>query len=319
MDADVYECPDYFRPGAGFRITLDDSAGNLQLVVTRPILPFTSSQVVVARLASKDAGTKCSLPLGSSVVVKTFDPRFLKRRGPDEDDQPWSYAAELVGFARHHTQLKHVCQQPQPDARSPADWEEFYFQRMAADHAAEVAAYRALRPLQGQGVPVFFGSGTLDLAHCIAPPRAFSPGLILIEHIADAANLRDIDPRLLRAPLVAALLETVRALGPLGVVHGDLNFTNFLFAPAGRPARAVLIDFADALCRAPGCSDAEWARTVAQYRNVHETRARIAMRFRIADLRVPEGCRVEDIPGLEDGATDRTPTLPPSELPKAKR
>ncbi|GJE96773.1 hypothetical protein PsYK624_129790 [Phanerochaete sordida] len=317
MSANLSQCPAYLKPGAELDIVLDGADGTLHVVIDHPVLPFTSSQVIVARLVSKSPHTPCKLALGSNVILKIFDPRFLKRRGPDDDEQPWSYEAELEGFKRHKGQLTRWCRTQHPDILGMDKWEEFYFLRMSSDHAAEVEAYRRLRPLQGRGVPVFYGSGTLDLTHT-APPRAFSPRLILLEQITDAVDLADIDPLLLHAPLVEALLETVGALGPLGVAHGDLNFTNYLFTPARSPRRAVLIDFADSVCRAPGASDEEWAREVEEHGVVRETRVRLAMRFAVAGVRVPECCR-HDIPDLVDRDTmmQPTPTFPPPPMTEA--
>ncbi|EKM54081.1 uncharacterized protein PHACADRAFT_97039 [Phanerochaete carnosa HHB-10118-sp] len=298
MNAEPPQCPAYLATGAELSIELEDSAGTLRMAVVHPVLPFTSSQVVVARLSSKDTATACRLAPGLSVVLKIFDPRFLKRRGPDDDDQPWS-EAELEEFQRHKGELTRWCQTLHPDALGMDNWEEFYFLRMYSDHAAEVEAYRMLHPLQGCGVPVFYGSGTLDLSRT-APPCAFNPRLILLEHIADAVSLRDIDPLLLSAPLVESLLDTMQRLGALGVAHGDLNFTNYLFTPARRPTRAVIIDFADSVSRRPDSTDEEWTRLVEEYGVMRETRIKIAMRFTIAGLRVPAACSPEDLPGFGD-------------------
>lgn len=299
MNTEQSQYPAYLAIGAELNIELEDSTGILRLTVVHPMLPFTSSQVIVARLSSKDTAAACRLAPGSIMVLKIFDPRFLKRRDPDDDDQPWSHEAELEGFNRHKGELTRWCQTPHPDVLGIDNWEEFYFLRMCSDHAAEVEAYRRLHPLQGCGVPVFYGSGTLDLSRT-ASPRAFNPRLVLLEHITDAVDLRDIDPLLLSSPLVESLLGTVQRLGTLGVAHGDPNFTNYLFTPARRPTRAVLIDFADSVSRKPDSTDEEWARLVEEYDVVRETKIKIAMRFTIAGFRVPEACSPEGLPDFGD-------------------
>lgn len=308
MDADQSDCPAYLKPGAELSIELGDPAGAVRAVVVRPMLPFTSSQVIVARLSSKAPDAAFQLPTGTVFILKIYDPRFLKRRGPDDDDQPWSYAAELEGYRRHKGQLTHWCQFPHPDVVGMDNWEEFYFLRMCSDHAEEVEAYRRLRPLQGHGVPAFYGSGDLDLSGTDIP-RAFNPHIIMLEHINDAVDLLDIDPGLLTAPIIQSLLDTVQQLGELGVAHGDLNCTNYLFAPANRPARAVLIDYADSVCRKADSTDEEWERLVAEYRVVRETKIKIAMSFKIAGLEAPRESLLGGLQELTD--FDLTPTSSP--------
>ncbi|KAJ7220780.1 hypothetical protein GGX14DRAFT_432054, partial [Mycena pura] len=111
---------------------------------------------------------------------------------------------------------------------------------------SESSAYERLASRQGTTIPRCLGSGTCSLA---SERRAISPHVLLLEYIQDA------------------LMQTARRFGELRVVHTDLNPGNILFAPAARPTRAVVIDFAESGVRGEDEDSDYWAETLRQGRD----------------------------------------------------
>lgn len=283
--------PPYLQPGSRITINLADSAGTLHATVSRG-LPITTSQLVVARLDEKAQHSSISLSVGSEFVLKIFDPRFIKRRF-NHDNIPWSYEAEEAATHRHHCSISNWQWRSPPESEDPAvDWEEYYYVRCSNMRFFEVAGYSRLVALQGSGVPVFYGYGSLDLSNT-TPPRAIQPPVILIEYIQDAVTLKDVDARLLSRPLIRSLLDTVQRIGELGVCHGDPNYGNILLAPAHQPVRAALIDFDDCIWYDSGITWEDWCVEVASNGEVRETKRKIRKRLEDAGLEVPEECRPE--------------------------
>ncbi|KAJ7221682.1 hypothetical protein GGX14DRAFT_353219, partial [Mycena pura] len=135
--------------------------------------------------------------------------------------------------------------------------------------------------LQGNTIPRCFGSGTRSLA---SERRAISPHVLLLEYIQDAKCLEDIDPSVVDRSLGLALMKTARRFGELGVVHTDLNSSNILFAPAARPTRAVVIDFADSGVREEDEDSDYWAETLRQARDFRVMGSRLKRYLGMTDL-----------------------------------
>jgi len=97
-------------------------------------------------------------------------------------------------------------------------------------------------PLQGSGVPLFLGTGTLKLEG-----RVFTPPFILLEYIPDVISYEDIAERP-NASVLALLREAVDRLPELRVLHNH-HKRNILFSPSSDPTRAVIIDFGQTTLR----------------------------------------------------------------------
>jgi serine/threonine protein kinase len=129
------------------------------------------------------------------------------------------------------------------------------YQQMERAFRNEVESCQRLRGLEGQGVPLFLGSGRLLLEG-----RSFSPHVVLLEYIQDAVTLKDIAVRP-KPSIISSLAKTVSAFGALGVTHNDLTLDNILFTPYDQPTRAIIIDFGAAEC-CEDESDEEWSYIV---------------------------------------------------------
>ena len=115
----------------------------------------------------------------------------------------------------------------------------------------ECKAYSRLQHLQESGdIPRFLFSGD------IIPPdeRALRIPAIIISYIPDALPLNNQSltyPNVLTPDLCTSFLRTVDSLPDYGVIHGDINPHNVLFAPSSDslPERVVIIDFGEAPLR----------------------------------------------------------------------
>lgn len=141
----------------------------------------------------------------------------------------------------------------------------------------EVTGYSRLAPLQGSSVPSFYGHGSVDLSH--TTPRRAIPPVVLVEYIDNAITLKDVDARLLTRPIITSLVDTVQRLGELLVCHSDPNYRNYLLAPADRPTRAGVIDFADCFWTAPDETEEEWSEQVLSEGEVREMKRKIRDRL----------------------------------------
>lgn len=108
-------------------------------------------------------------------------------------------------------------------------------------------------------VPSFYGHVNLAV---IDPARAVHPPAILIEYIENAVTLKDVDARLLDHALIRSFIGAINIMGSLGVGNNALNPGNFLFAPAWKPSRILLIDWANAGIHEPHTTDEQWEEYV---------------------------------------------------------
>ncbi|KAM5545664.1 hypothetical protein V8D89_000702 [Ganoderma adspersum] len=251
------EASPVFFPGQ--TVTLQTADRTLTLTIDRPFAPFTKAVVLLAR--SPELGP-------DPVVVKIYDPRFLDDRlldTPHSPARPWSLEAERAADAIWNEPFheRYLYEEAPPEDASPGivvQWEKHF--RMLSigcfKDEREVYMYDRLRPLQGSAIP------RLLLAATVIPPdeRAFQPPALVIEYIPDAVSLCDVPADLVTRELCAALLRTVDSFAGLGVVHGDMNWNNVLFAPSDRPTRMVVIDFGCGGVRREDQGDDDWQESV---------------------------------------------------------
>ena len=278
----------YSMPGSALLINLADPGGSLRATVDH-VFPPTICDVLVATVSYQAPQTRCNLSVGSKFVLKIYDPRYT-RRSEAEDSPEWSYSAERDAFPAHGGRLTRDIFGSSPSDTGCGSWEEYWFLRVAGVHDWEVQAYNHLKPLQGTGVPLMYGSGNLDLSE-IDPRRTISPPVILMEYIEDAAPLHEVDPRVLSPPVIQSLLDTMHRLPDFGVCHDDLNPGNMLFAPANKPVRAVLIDFGDCAIRKPEQSDEDWEVEILTIRGKAAVMWQVGRRFSDEGLGPPKECQ----------------------------
>jgi hypothetical protein len=262
--------PEYLLPGAVITVDLKqndltETGAGLQAQITHVFTPFTLGQVLVARLSHLTTlPNGMVLPESSYILLKIYDPRFceLRHRGDEEDWQPWNVEAERKAAA---TRAPCDGEPELPGTIAPEDpegYEEWYFQYSEVQFAAETTAYSLLKNLLGDGIPIFFGAGSLQL-----PDRHISPRVALLEYIPDSRTLKDMGPALVTPALAQTMAGVVKRFAAYGVVHADVNPSNILFSPYKRPTRGVIIDFAAAIIRADTKED-EWTETVRSENDV---------------------------------------------------
>ena len=248
--------PSYYSSGS--RLSLQFATGVASVTVVEPFTPFTMSQVLLVLMNN--------LP----IVVKVYDPRFLDHRKASRRSlaRPWNFDIEIETIRRTT---------PDPNfefALHPGDddrvgWEIWYYQQMECAFRNEVESYKRLHQLQGHGVPLCLGSGTLNL-----PGRALSPHVLLLEYIPDAISLQNIIVRPDQS-VIASLLRTVNAFAAMDVSHNDINSSNVIFSPSNYPTRAVIIDFGHSYLRDDEL-DEDWEGIVCQSDDVGYLKRRLA-------------------------------------------
>jgi hypothetical protein len=269
------DVPDYYLPNS--RLSLHFPQCDLLVIVVRAFTPFTMQQVLLVQTLQDYP----SIPSGSYVISKVYDPRFYTHRFKYEPYLLWSYSSEVKAAEKRPSQpIAEFQPWIWPDEGDSVGWEEWYYQNAELAFHSESEAYRLLAPLQGTRIPRCFGTGTLTPPE----PRAITPRVLLLKYLPDAKRLADVDPSSITPSLVKSLIETARAFGPLGVVHTDFNPGNILFIPGDSPSRAVIIDFGSAGVREEGCSDEEWEAIVAENDDVHWIEVRLKQELGLEDL-----------------------------------
>ena len=264
--------PDYYHPGSQLsaKIMNGGLVTDAFYTVIDAFTPFTMSQVLVVRANHKSQ---------SCVILKVYDPRFFSHRFRGRIQHPWSYDAEKEA-ARQRATLNEpfdfVFPLERPEDDDKVGWEEWYYQQAEVFANREVTAYRHLTPLQGQGIPECFGSGTLNLTG-----RAITPHVLLLEYFPHAQTLKGITANLITQPIIDSLIITASRFGPLGVTHSDPNTGNFLFVVGqdGAVCHAVIIDFGSSYLREQE-SDEDWALIVRQQADVRFLKLRLEAKLR---------------------------------------
>lgn len=254
----LMDTPQYYHPDRQLRIRC--AGGHVVLTIVQAFLPFTTSQVLLTRLEENLA--QIPLPVGAHLIAKVYDTRFIHHR--TVFGKPWSYAAEEAAARRHGGVSKPDASMPSaPNTDDAVDWEGFYFRQGAAMFWSEVKAYERLESMQDLAVPRLYGVGSVDLSD-MGCPRAVVPPALLMQYIADARSLEDLDPHLISRPLLDSALQTVQKLTVLGVLHGDLNGSEILCYPAHHPVHAFFIDFGNSRSRKEDEGNEQWAEAVLE-------------------------------------------------------
>ena len=121
--------------------------------------------------------------------------------------------------------------------QAAAMFEESLYRMMLESYNMERSAYQALASMQGRHIPRLYAYGTVQTQ----PARALNPPFVLIEYIANAVKLSEMNERLSSdvQKMAADLCSAVDQFASLGVVHTDINRKNILIALD----RVVIIDF----------------------------------------------------------------------------
>jgi hypothetical protein len=190
---------------AGSQLCLQLATGIISVTVVNAYTPFAISQLLLILLND--------LP----IIAKVHDTRFLSHRSGTKNmpPHPWSYEFEVEAI-RQTNPNPNLEFAPHPASRvgevsSSANGTRF---------RNEVESCQRLRCLEGQGLPLFLGSGSFLLEG-----RSFSPHVVLLEYIQDAVTLKDIAVRP-KPSIISSLAKTVSAFGVLGVTHNDLTLDN---------------------------------------------------------------------------------------------
>ncbi|KAF7798741.1 hypothetical protein EIP86_009966 [Pleurotus ostreatoroseus] len=252
------DTPLSYLPGRPLRIRCEN--GYVALTVVQPFLPFTTSQVLLTRL--EEATPIIPLPVGSYVVAKVYDTRYIHHR--TVFGKPWSRAAEEAAAQRHCGVSKPGLQMPlAPETDDAVDWEEFYYRQSTAMFWNEVQAYDRLQVMQDLSIPRLYATGSVDVADT-AELRAITSPVLLMQHITDVQSLENLDAHLISRPLLESALQTVQRFTMLGVLHGDMKASEILCYPARRPMHAFIVDFGNARIRGKEERDEQWAEAVLE-------------------------------------------------------
>ncbi|KAJ7762740.1 hypothetical protein DFH07DRAFT_402783 [Mycena maculata] len=254
-----------YQPGAQISLNLrscadDKTERNVQATVAKAFTPFTMSQVLLVDI---NPPIPDNLPVANaSFILKVYDPRFLQHRKGTKSSapHPWTLAAENTAARRRAFGANTFLPTWWPDDADAAGWEEYYHGNLQQMFKNELSAYTRLLPLQGQSVPLCHAHGTLVLPS--PAKRMVVPRVLLLSYVP-GPSLRSVNPSRI-APIVArGLLDTIRAMGQLGVIHDDLRSDNVLLSPSDEPSRAFVIDFGSSEVRAHQTDD-EWDWTLAE-------------------------------------------------------
>ena len=247
-----------FSPGATISFVTPHHPSTIPVTVIRPFLPFTKSVALLVR--SKELGP-------DDVVLKIFDPRYLDERVTRTQRQPWTLAKEKAALSLRRDvdyTFEDLLRDDVDDATRSIWWENTFQLNYRESYNNECRAYNCLLEYQGTAIPRFLFSGI------IIPPdeRALTPiQAIVIEYIPDALTLgsRELTADKLTPEVCGPILRALDDFPNRGVLHVDINYTNVLFAPAGRPRRGVIIDFGKCIFREDNQSHTDWINDVLTY------------------------------------------------------
>ncbi|EKM53671.1 uncharacterized protein PHACADRAFT_176081 [Phanerochaete carnosa HHB-10118-sp] len=215
-------------------------------------------------------------------IVKIFDPRFMR----NARRCPWRHIAEAKAARIHGGQLQFDPRE-RPDGpdvdyeESPQKCELAHFRVAAWMHHNECLAYKHLARLQGSTVPIFYGSGTLDLSGT-KPPRAVNPFVIFLEYIHDAIPLATIDPLRLTEPLMRSFINSGDCLSSEGVIDAGASWADILLVPAHNPTRVVVIDFANSWTRDAAADGGDWEGGKREWPMEQPRKAMLSVKFKTA-------------------------------------
>lgn len=238
----------YYSPGRYLLLNVNGSEENF--IITQAFTP-TNSQVVVAR-PLRDI-PRLRLSSTTDVILKIYDHAVISYRGRRHPLNV-NIEAALTKSRKDPHVIKMVYETP--DCDDEETWEEWYFRRMQLIAWEETQAYQRLVPFQGNMIPFHYGSAELELQKIAG--RTASVQVAILEYVRDASDLKDTPKAKITDTFQQSLLEAAKAFGRMGVIHGDLDAHNILFAPSYAPTRVVIIDFGMAHVKEDGETQAEW-------------------------------------------------------------
>ncbi|EIM87876.1 uncharacterized protein STEHIDRAFT_155239 [Stereum hirsutum FP-91666 SS1] len=263
----------------------------LYFSVTKAFTPFTSCQVLLVE-------TDMYPRLPRRLVLKLVDPRFTEP-GSEPDlgrTTPWTPATHQSFI----TGLTHVRNGEWPNYWSylgpitgdvtrpiPEDlhdsenggWyrEMEQWANILATYDKEVSAYRALSSLQGTRIPRLYGTcqyAPTDTSLYMDPIMATVNGLALEYIDGVAMDKLEVGKSITldAAERVSlAIIDTVRRVRNLRVIHGDIARRNILVRQDD-PDHPVLIDFGSAGLKPSDRSDEDWVHAVSGFGDIRSVR-----------------------------------------------
>ena len=274
------ETPSYYLPAATLTLKLAPDDTPCLVEVIKPFTPFTISQVLLCQPAKfiDESSYPTPIQLPDTFIVKVYDPKYMDNRLPfkSRPARPWSLEAEQAAATRREGKgcsgrdaSYNLADWPEEE-EDKTGWEEWYFQSAEDQYYHESGAYKHLESIQGTTVPRCYGYGTLDL-----PERAIFPHVLVIEYISDAETLEKVDPACVSLELAQSLVNGIKEVNRLGVVHTDLNPGNILFSPRDQPTRAVVVDFGHAGLREEEEDDESWREVLEENDDPHWMRVHL--------------------------------------------
>lgn len=201
-----------------------------------------------------------------------------------ETPHPWSY--ELEDHASQNRQgFDYWDSRDFPDRPGYRELdqvvrENWIFHITELNSRDEVESYRLCRPLQGRGIPLFYGSGFVDQSNFSAQ-RAVRTRFILLEYIPCANPLKDAETDSITLEIVTSLINIANSFASFGVFHVDLNPGLILISNS--PPRGFIIDFGAGGVRR-SMSEQEWVETVSQQSNGEQIVREIRYRLKGHDI-----------------------------------
>ncbi|EDR06834.1 uncharacterized protein LACBIDRAFT_328574 [Laccaria bicolor S238N-H82] len=236
------DSPPPYTPGSTLKIKISQIC--IIFTVDKLFTPFTSSQVLVVHATSSSAKLPPNHPpLGTPMILKIYDPRYVEDReafygndGTFFPAKPWSLEDEEKATALRETM---------------EDWDDLLISdEIEMANPGMVNAYLALAdsPLSGTAVPTLYGFGDFIPEE----PRAIVPRILLLEYVPHSTSLDNLKNIKLITPWhIRTLLAATRKMNELGVVHWELHPGNILICPD----RVVIVDFGASTTRVQGGTD----------------------------------------------------------------
>ncbi|KAI9070265.1 hypothetical protein FKP32DRAFT_1670453 [Trametes sanguinea] len=260
--------PDFLSAGHTISFTSAADQRPFTFNIIKPFEPWTKSAVFLVRADELSH---------EPVVLKVYDPRFLDDRlfeTPSAPARPWTLEAEKAANTLPDDVDQGEIHDPEPDESDvegkrfrAALWEKFFRGLLYESYESECRAYEVLKQYQGSAIPRMLLTGSVTYSD----ERAIRPQAVVLEYVPDAVCIRDISPDALSVELCSPLVRAIDEFKTHGVTHGDVGYSNVLFSPGDRPARAVLIDFGLAGFRQDQDDD-EWQYVVEWRGDSHRIR-----------------------------------------------
>jgi hypothetical protein len=250
-------------------ISLSFSDGSsCSATVLKAFLPPTQSLVLLVNVEGCATVT-------NPAILKIHDSRFMESRdGAGSDYRPWSLELEIMAVERRDA----ITRGERDDDYDAVGWmddpllfEEHLHRAAKTAFETECEVYKRLRDLQGIGIPRCYVTGTVTYG---SPDgiraRPVHPPFLLLEYI-EGQTLDAVDPSLVPRGLAHRLLQIMRRFEDADMIHSDIHKKNIVFShePAAQPlppgtpfSRVVVLDFGQAIIRAPDTPEDGWKMTV---------------------------------------------------------